>query len=141
MPYQLIYSSQATRAMSVEELEEILEDARAGNERRDITGVLVYVDGVFLQIIEGDRDEVLGLINSIRADSRHGTVTVFHEAEIWERTFANWRMAYLSASPAQLATWAGLPGATTLEAVLRDLAAGPERAAKVAANLLQALAG
>ena len=139
MLYQLIYSSQSSRPMTAADLEEILSDARAGNEARNITGVLVYVDGVFLQIIEGEREAVIGLMKSIASDTRHSGVTIFHEAEVEERTFASWRMAHLSASPQQMAAWAGLPGTTTLESVLRDLSQ-KERAARVASNLLQALA-
>ena len=55
MPHQIMYSSQATKPMTVTGLEEILADARAGNEARNVTGALVYVDGVFFQIIEGDK--------------------------------------------------------------------------------------
>jgi hypothetical protein len=33
----------------------ILVDARAGNEARNVTGALVFVEGVFLQILEGDK--------------------------------------------------------------------------------------
>ena len=45
MPYQLAYSSQAAKPMTAADLEKILVDARAGNETRNITGVLIYVDG------------------------------------------------------------------------------------------------
>jgi len=49
MPFQIIYSSQATELMTVTELEEILSDARVGNKARNITGALIYVDGVFFR--------------------------------------------------------------------------------------------
>ena len=68
MTYQLIYSSQATVPMSVAELEEILVDARAGNEKRNITGALVYIDGIFLQVLEGERETVLSLMRSIEKE-------------------------------------------------------------------------
>ena len=74
MPYQIMYSSQATKPMTVADLEAILEDARSGNEARNVTGALVYVDGVFFQIIEGDKDDVQKLMASIAADSRHHSV-------------------------------------------------------------------
>lgn len=140
MPYQLIYSSEASQSMTTTNLEEILLDARSGNEARDITGVLVYVDGVFLQIIEGEREAVLALMASLRGDARHSSIKVFYEAEIEERTFASWRMAYLNATPAQMATWVGLPGTATIESILEDLGRAPHRAARVAGNLLKALA-
>src|SRR6478735_6655344 len=82
MPYQIMYSSQATKPMTITGLEEILEDARTGNQARNVTGVLVYVDGVFFQIIEGDKDIVRKLMANIASDSRHQSVKVFYEAEV-----------------------------------------------------------
>jgi hypothetical protein len=126
--------------MTATGLEEILLDARAGNNARDITGILVYVDGVFLQIIEGDREAVLHLMTSLGKDSRHNSIKIIHEAEIEERTFASWRMAYLDATPEQMAAWAGLSGTATIESILEDLSHSTHRAARVPGNLLKALA-
>jgi hypothetical protein len=139
MPYQVIYSSHANQAMSVEDLAEILDDARAGNETRGVTGALVFVDGVFLQILEGDKDTVLSLMRSIAADSRHSAVKVFHEAEVDQRAFGSWRMAYLDASAKQLSEWLGLPGSGTIEFILADLDRDPTNASKVAAGVVRAL--
>ena len=75
---QIIYSSKATRPMASTLLEQILVDARSGNEARDVTGVLVYVVGVFLQILEGERAVLDALLASIRADTRHESMKVFH---------------------------------------------------------------
>jgi hypothetical protein len=138
--YQVIYSSQATNPMSLSDLEEILVDARAGNEKRNITGALLYVDGVFLQILEGDKDTVLNLIRSIKLDSRHSLLKVFHEAEIDARTFAGWRMAFLDATPEQMAEWAGLEGAASIESILEDIKRDPQRASQVAGKILLAIA-
>jgi Sensors of blue-light using FAD len=41
MPFQIMYSSQATEPMTATDLEKILTDARAGNEARNVTGALV----------------------------------------------------------------------------------------------------
>ena len=126
--------------MTATGLEAILLDARAGNNARDITGVLVYVDGVFLQIIEGDRQAVLRLMTSLGKDSRHNSIKIIHEAGIEERTFASWRMAFLDATPEQMAAWAGLAGTATIESILDDLSHSTHRAARVPGNLLKALA-
>ena len=140
MTYQMIYSSQATAAMSIADLEAILVDARTGNERRKVTGVLVYVDGVFLQILEGDEQVLRSLMRSITSDSRHTGVKVFHEAEVDSPTFTSWRMAYLSATPQQMAVWAGLEGtATSIDSVLEDIYREPHRGPQVVANLLRAI--
>ena len=139
MTYQVIYSSQATSAMSVPELEEILVDARRGNEKRGITGALVYVDGVFLQILEGEKEAVLSLMRSISRDSRHSSVKVFHEAELEEPIFGSWRMAFLSATPEQMSVWAGLDGTASIESILAEIHREPHRASQVAENILRAL--
>lgn len=140
MPLQIMYSSQATAPMSVEALEQILNDARVGNVLHNVTGALVYVDGVFFQILEGDAGVVRKLMASIAADARHHSVKVFHEAEVEARAFESWRMAYLSPTAGQMAAWAGLPGATTIDALLRDLERDPQRPPQVLLNMLHALA-
>jgi len=140
VPYQIIYSSQAAQPMTASELEKILVDARAGNEARDVTGALIYVDGVFLQILEGEKDTVLGLMKNIAKDTRHGSVKVFHEAEVEARTFGDWRMVYVNASPQQLSVWAGLPGTTTIEALLEGIGRDARPVAQVAVSILKTLA-
>ncbi len=139
MPHQIMYSSQATEPMTVTGLEAILADARTGNEARNVTGALVYVDGVFFQIIEGDRDVVHKLMASIASDSRHHSVKIFYEAEVDVRAFESWSMAYLSATAEQMSKWAGLPGTATVEQLLTDINRGPQRAPRILVNILNAL--
>ncbi len=140
MLYQIMYSSQATVPMTAAALEEILADARAGNQARNVTGALVYADGVFFQIIEGEQDVVLTLLASIASDSRHKDLKVFYEAEVDARSFASWRMAYLSASAGQMSSWAGLPGTTTLDELLAEVKGNPDSVPRMLPNILQALA-
>ena len=140
MPYQIMYSSQATQPMTVSGLEQILTDARTGNEARNVTGALVYVDGVFFQILEGDEDVIRDLMASIARDSRHHSVKVFYEAEVDVPAFQSWRMAYLSPTAGQMSAWAGLPGTATLENLLDDIVGDPHRAPRILVNLLAALA-
>ena len=125
--------------MTVTGLEAILTDARTGNEARNVTGVLVYVDGVFFQIIEGDKDVVHGLMASIASDSRHHSVKIFYEAEVNVRAFESWSMAYLSATAEQMSKWAGLPGTATAEELLTDINRSPHRVPRILVNILNAL--
>jgi len=141
MTYQIIYSSQASAAMSVEDLEKILLDARSGNEARGVTGVLVYVDGVFLQILEGTQDTLMDLMRNITRDSRHSSVKVIHEAAVDRPMFGSWRMAFLSAAPEQVAVWASLEGTASIEDILQGIHRTPHRAGGVAEGILRALAG
>jgi hypothetical protein len=140
MTYQIMYSSQAAQPMTVTALEEILTDARTGNQARNVTGALVYVDGVFFQIIEGDKDVVRKLMANIASDSRHHSVKVFHEAEVDVRGFESWSMAYLSPTAEQMSTWVGLPGTATVEKLLADVSRNPHRVPQILVNALKALA-
>jgi len=140
MPYQIMYSSQAMKHMTMRDLEVILEDARTGNQARKVTGVLVYVDGVFFQIIEGDKDIVRKLMASIASDSRHQAVTVFYEAEVDLPAFESWSMAYLSPTAEQMSTWLGLPGTATVEELLASVNRDPHRVPRTLVSALKALA-
>ncbi|MBK7236094.1 MAG: BLUF domain-containing protein [Sterolibacteriaceae bacterium] len=140
MPYQIMYSSQAATPMTISGLEQILIDARSGNEARNVTGALIYVDGVFFQILEGDKDVVSHLMTSIASDSRHRSVKVFYEGVVDAPAFDSWRMAYLSPTAEQMSAWAGLPGTATLETLLDDIDRDPRRAPTILVNVLKALA-
>lgn len=140
MTYQIMYSSQAAEPMTAAALEKILTDARAGNAVRNVTGALIYVDGVFFQILEGDKAVVHELMANIARDSRHQSVTVFHEAEVEARAFESWRMAYLSPTPEQMSAWAGLAGTTTIEGLLADVNRDPHRVPRILVKALEALA-
>ena len=139
MPYQIMYSSQAKEPMSVTDLEKILEDARAGNQARNVTGALVYVKGVFFQILEGDEAVVRKLMENIASDSRHQSVKVFYEAQVDARAFKSWSMAYLGPTSQEMATWAGLPATSTVEEVLADVNRDPDRVPRILINVLNAL--
>jgi hypothetical protein len=139
MPYRIMFSSQATQPMTATGLEEILTDARTGNQARNVTGALVYVDGVFFQIIEGDKDVVYELMTSISSDSRHHSVKVFYEAEADVRAFESWSMAYLTPTAEQMSNWAGLPGTATVEELLAEVNRDPQRVPKILINILNAL--
>ncbi len=136
-----MYSSQATKPMTMADLENILADARAGNMARNVTGALVYVDGVFFQLLEGEKDVVRNLMSSIANDGRHQSVKVFHEVEVDKRAFESWSMAYLGPTTAQMSTWAGLPATTTVGELLADVSRDPGRVPRMLTNVLKALAG
>jgi hypothetical protein len=135
-----MYSSGAAAGLGIPELEGMLAESRIRNKAHGITGVLVFVDGAFLQILEGEKDDVLELMARIERDPRHHDVKVFSEQEVDERAFASWSMAYLSPSAGEVATWAELEGATTIESVLASVESHPGRLPGMVVNILKALA-
>ncbi len=140
MTYQIIYSSESSTPMQADDLEYLLANARRKNAAQGITGALVYADGVFLQILEGDSASVKALMATIVQDVRHETVTVFREGEIACAVFSGWEMAYVSATSAEVAQWAGLSGAVAIPEILADIRQDPARVARVAQSILAYLA-
>ncbi|MDL2716731.1 MAG: BLUF domain-containing protein [Acidobacteriota bacterium] len=140
MPFRLIYSSEAAPDLATPDLEGMLAESRIRNRARGITGVLVFVDGAFLQILEGEKDDVLDLMERIERDPRHRGIKVFHEEETDERAFPSWNMAYLSPSAKEVSRWAELEGATTMGSVLSSLESEPGRLPGMVVNILKAIA-
>lgn len=139
MTYQIIYSSESSTPMQQDELEEILDHARRRNAAVGITGALVYVDGVFLQILEGDKGDVQDLMTKIARDVRHETVVVFREAEVPVAVFRDWDMAFVSATAEQIASWAGFSGPADGTETVTGSGQDPDRAAQVAQRILSVL--
>lgn len=120
-------------------MEELLEQARRNNATNGITGALVYVDGVFLQILEGEPHIVKQLMRKIDTDVRHESITILRESEIPSAIFIDWKMAYVSATAEQVARWAGLSEVTAIPDVLTDIRQTPSLAAEVTKNILSVL--
>ncbi len=76
------------------ELNALLEAARRNNERDGITGKLVYSEGNFLEVLEGDSEVVYEAFRRILMDTRHGGILVLSEREIEEREFGEWSMGW-----------------------------------------------
>ena len=141
MLFRLIYSSEAAPDLAAADLEGMLAESRVRNRAHGITGVLVFVEGAFLQILEGEKNDVLDLMERIERDPRHRGVKVFHEEETGERAFASWNMAYLGPSARDVARWAELDGATTIGSVLSSLGNESGRLPGMVVNILKAIAG
>jgi hypothetical protein len=139
MTYQIIYSSESATPMQQDDLEEILVHARGSNAKSGITGALVYVEGIFLQILEGEKGRIEELMVKISRDVRHETVTVLRAAEQPMPDFGDWKMAYVSATAEHVAKWAGLSGTSSVPEVVDDLREDPLRAAQLAQNILALL--
>ena len=94
MVFQLAYASTAVAPLERDALVALLRQARSHNEARRITGVLLHSDGRFLQLLEGDRDEVRALYAVVAADPRHRDVVTLVERRRMVRQFPTWTMAF-----------------------------------------------
>jgi len=101
-------SATSMRAFSPSELEELLEKSRLNNARSNITGILLYKDGSFFQILEGDKAVVETLFEIISKDKRHNQTIKIIMEPIEERSFAEWTMGYPKLTAKELAKIPGL---------------------------------
>lgn len=97
MLVRLLYVSRAADGKVTPELtESIMAAARAYNLANGITGVLCYGGDIFMQAIEGGRDEINALYGIIMRDGRHQDVVLLHYEEIQERRFGGWTMGHVN---------------------------------------------
>ena len=93
MLVRLIYASRSTTPITDQVVEDVLAKSRESNPNAGITGVLCVCDGnVFMQLLEGGRDDVNRLYSRVIHDTRHTDVTLLEYSEITERRYTNWRM-------------------------------------------------
>ena len=76
--YQLVYTSEATIDFSSADLRELLAVARAKNKIGSITGMLVFCDDQFLQVLEGNPADVIRTYDRIEKDHRHDNLIALH---------------------------------------------------------------
>ena len=91
---QLLYVSHTERALDQWELNAILSVSRWNNARTGITGLLVAMDGGFLQLLEGEHPAVTRVFERIRVDTRHWNMRILGERE-GHRLFPDWTMGFV----------------------------------------------
>lgn len=94
--------------MSQEELEDILRSSRENNARLGITGMLLYGNNTFVQILEGEEKNVNELMNKIKEDPRHTDFQVLKKKTIDRREYADWSMGFKRVSGEEFQAVKGL---------------------------------
>jgi hypothetical protein len=97
MLVRCLYASRVTAPLPAPVLDEILAQSHRNNPRLGITGLLCFTSDIFVQVLEGGRDEVNDLYNAIIRDDRHSKVRLLVYEEITERRFGNWSMGQVDA--------------------------------------------
>ncbi|HEY0237945.1 MAG TPA: BLUF domain-containing protein [Friedmanniella sp.] len=126
MTYALVYVSRVAPSVTGPGLLRLMATSRKANARTGITGLLLYRDGGFLQMLEGSREAVESLYASIQRDDRHSEVTLVRAREQRGREFPDWNMAFgaFDDGPLEVTTGGVEPGQTESEAAfVRDLLA------------------
>ncbi|RTQ47146.1 BLUF domain-containing protein [Hymenobacter gummosus] len=112
--HHLIYLSTPTQPLNDAELHALLTTARAKNAELDVTGMLFYGPGHFLQLLEGDEITLAALYEQIGTDVRHHSLVKLADKSIAGRSFLDWSMAF---RPLDAALFDYVHGFKTLEEV------------------------
>jgi hypothetical protein len=89
----MVYVSSATHALDESKLADLLRVAQENNRRIDVTGLLLYKGGNFMQVLEGADQAVLDVYDKISRDPRHHGALPLLREQITERRFPNWSMS------------------------------------------------
>jgi len=97
--HTLVYCSQAVRGIERRDLEQIARAAQRFNTRNNISGMLLYSNDMFIQVLEGPLPMLEHLYErKIRLDRRHFDLERLMINPVKERRFGEWAMGVLDAS-------------------------------------------
>ena len=92
---RIVYVSKATEVLNERSIRALADRAAQRNAPRGIRGMLCFRDGTITQILEGPEDAVTNLMEAIKADTRHHSVSVIAREEIDTFLFSTWTMGAL----------------------------------------------
>ena len=96
---QMIYVSAASWQLGQKEIDDILGAARRNNPAHGVTGMLLYIDLGFFQILEGPPQGVEKIYAKIVTDKRHTAQRVLVDEEVDARLFSKWSMGFDKPDP------------------------------------------
>jgi hypothetical protein len=90
----IVYISSAVPPFSDSDLIALLKQSRNKNAELEITGILLYKDGDIMQLLEGPKEAVKKLAQTIYADKRHRGIIQLLQRNISQREFPDWSMEF-----------------------------------------------
>jgi hypothetical protein len=105
---QISYISSAKEPMTTEQLIALLQQCLANNAERGVTGLLLYGNATFLQVLEGDEKVIDDLFDKIQKDPRHAHIQFLHRRTIECRQYSDWSMGFKRVSDKDLMHIEGL---------------------------------
>lgn len=94
--YRIAYVSTSCDCFKLDDICNIVERSKINNTKENITGILLYCNKYFLQILEGERKSVEKLFDKISIDCKHDSIIKIQEGNIKQRNFPNWSLAFKS---------------------------------------------
>lgn len=98
----LIYKSVPIENITEKSLLEIAEKSKENNIDHGLTGLLVYGNNAFVQILEGTEQNIETLYKKLLADKRHNNLKVVNKGKLERRHFPTWSMGFRSVSDKEM---------------------------------------
>jgi hypothetical protein len=102
-----IYASRAIATSVEAQIHTLLESSRRNNGAQGITGMLLFIEGSFFQVLEGDAVVVDRVYEVIARDARHDRVTQIIREPIAQRSFGEWSMGFAAVGRADAQQFVG----------------------------------
>jgi hypothetical protein len=97
----LMYASRSTETFQEHEIPDLLQQIRIANAKQQITGMLLYISGSFLQVLEGPPDLVDAVFSKLHTDKRHTQLRLIARDSLPERAFEGWTMMHKTLDPVE----------------------------------------
>jgi hypothetical protein len=96
---RIVYLCSTTSGVNEHEILRLLKQARIANRKQDVSGMLLYIGGCFLQTLEGDAPMVDAVSGTIFRDKPRLQLTQIAREPIAEREFSEWTMGFATVDP------------------------------------------
>jgi hypothetical protein len=95
--HRTVYMSSSVGVLRAQEPDRIYLRAKSANSRQGITGLMLFHEGVFLQVLEGPAAGLTRLMEKIQRDRRHANPVVLESAALEARNFHRSPLAFIAA--------------------------------------------
>jgi hypothetical protein len=129
---RIVYFSKSLGDGSDRDIADILDVARGRNAKEGITGLLLHIDGVYAQVLEGPAEAVSRVMESIESDRRHSDMVIVSDDMVDQRRFNDWSMAFLNADSSDLLEAAGFGGLEDAISTMSSVGAVPKHVIEAA---------
>ena len=100
--YEILYVSTIAADAPIRVVADIAVKARAVNQERGITGLLIFDGMHFCQQLEGSEEDISMLMGKIAGDPRHTQMHVLHQGQLDKRRFRRFSLGFTSVEDIEL---------------------------------------
>ncbi|MDN3596735.1 BLUF domain-containing protein [Zunongwangia endophytica] len=94
--WAICYVSSAAPLLTDKDVDEVLSWTQSWNLDHNLTGMLLYSDGNFFQVIEGETETVKGIFSNIYNDTRHRNLIKIFDKQIDKNSFEFYETNFIS---------------------------------------------